>query len=125
MKLLLDTHCLLWWLDDPSVIAVPTRKLISDPRNDIFISAAVIWEIAIKQSIGKLTVIGDVDLCIAKSNFNRLPIAFEHAWFTKKLPMIHKDPFDRILIAQAMVESATIVTRDANIPLYGVPYELA
>ena len=125
MKLLLDTHCLLWWLDDPSLILGHTRTLISDPRNDIFISAAVIWEIAIKQSIGKLTVIGDVDLCIAKSNFKRLPISFEHAWITKQLPMIHKDPFDRMMIAQAMVESATIVTRDVNIPLDGIPFEMA
>lgn len=121
MKFLLDTHCLLWWLDDPSIISVPTRKLIPDPANDIFISSAAIWEIAIKQSMGKLVVVGDIDLCIAKSNFKRLPITFEHAWATKPLPMIHKDPFDRMLIAQAVVENATIVTRDVNIPLYGVP----
>ena len=125
MKLLLDTHCLLWWLDDPSIISIQAYKLVSDPTNDIFISAAVIWEIAIKQSIGKLVVIGDVDSCIEKSNFQQLPISSEHAWVTKQLPMIHKDPFDRMLVAQAMVENATIVTRDANIPLYGVPFVLA
>ena len=97
----------------------------SDPMNDVFISAAVIWEIAIKQSIGKLVVIGDVDSCIEKSNFQQLPISSEHAWVTKQLPMIHKDPFDRMLVAQAMVEKATIVTRDADITLYGVPFVLA
>ena len=81
----------------------------------------MIWEIAIKQTLGKLVVVGDIDLCKAKSNFKRLPVSFEHAWATKPLPIIHKDPFDRMLIAQALVEKATIVTRDANIPLYGVP----
>ncbi len=121
MKLLLDTHCLLWWLDDPFIISAQTRNFISDPANDVFISSVVIWEIAIKQTLGKLAVVGDIDLCIAKSNFKQLPVSFEHAWATKPLPMIHKDPFDRMLIAQAVVEKATIVTRDANIPLYGVP----
>jgi PIN domain nuclease of toxin-antitoxin system len=67
MKLLLDTHCLLWWLEDPSLISAQAHKLISDPANLVFISAAVIWEIAIKQSLGKLVVVGDIDLCIAKS----------------------------------------------------------
>ena len=66
--------------------------------------------LAIKQSIGKLIVIGDVDSCIEKSNFQQLPISSEHAWVTRQLPMIHKDPFDRMLVAQAMVEKATIVT---------------
>ena len=125
MKLLLDTHCLLWWLDDPSLLSTQAQTLVSDPTNDVFVSSAVIWEIAIKQAIGKLVVVGDVDLCITKSSFKRLPISFEHAWATKPLPMIHKDPFDRLLVAQALVENATIVTRDANIPQYGVSHIVA
>ena len=116
---------MLWWLDDPSIISVHAHKQISDPANEVIISAVVILEIAIKQSIGKLVVVGDIDLCIAKSNFKRLSINFQHAWAIKQLPMFHKDPFDRLLIAQAVAENATIVTRDINIPLYGVPCILA
>lgn len=125
MKLLLDTHCLLWWLDDPSLLSTQAQVLVSDPAHDVFVSSAVIWEIAIKQALGKLVVVGDIDLCISKSNFAQLPIRFEHAWAIKPLPMIHKDPFDRLLVAQAIVENATIVTRDANIPLYGVSHIVA
>jgi PIN domain nuclease of toxin-antitoxin system len=125
MKLLLDTHALLWWLDDPSLLSKQSYLQISDPNVEVLVSAAVIWEIAIKQSLGKLVVVGDVDMCITKSNFKRIEINFEHCWAVKGLPFIHRDPFDRMLIAQALVEKATIATRDPNFPPYGVPCVLA
>ncbi|MEX2175092.1 MAG: type II toxin-antitoxin system VapC family toxin [Pirellulaceae bacterium] len=121
MKLLLDTHMLLWWLDDPALLAIPAREAISEPSNEVLVSAAVVWEIVIKSSLGKLTIPDDLENVIERSGFVGLPMEAVHVLAIRNLPELHRDPFDRMLAAQAVVESATIVTRDAQLLRYPVP----
>jgi PIN domain nuclease of toxin-antitoxin system len=125
MRLLLDTHVVLWWLEEPERLSEAAHQAMGDPENRVFVSAASAWEIAIKPSLGKLTVNGDIEAALGRSGFEWLPIAENHAWATEALPQIHRDPFDRLLIAQAIVEEAILVTRDGNVPKYGVPTLLA
>ena len=119
--LLLDTHVLLWWLDDPVSLEAPARRLIADPRNRVFVSAAVAWEITIKRQLGKLEAPDDLEAALEQERFQHLPITVGHALAVAELPAIHGDPFDRIQIAQARLDALTIVTRDATIPRYDVP----
>ncbi|MEO8272187.1 MAG: type II toxin-antitoxin system VapC family toxin, partial [Aureliella sp.] len=121
MKLLLDTHVVLWWLDDPRLINDEARNAIEDPVNDIFVSAVVAWEVAIKSNLGKLTIPPEFEKAIHDAGFVELPISLKHAWRVARLAGHHQDPFDRMLVAQAIEESATIVSRDFKIPLYGIP----
>lgn len=121
MKLLLDTHVLLWWLDDPLMIEPGARELIQDERNEVLVSVAVVWEIVIKKAIGKLDAPDDVEDAIAVNRFLPLPIGLPHVLAVRSLGLHHRDPFDRILIAQALVEGGHLVTRDPNIGLYPVP----
>ena len=118
--LLLDTHVLLWWLDDPSLIAADARELIADPRRPVFVSAAAAWEITIKRQLGKLEAPDDLEDVLKRERFQHLPIAIRHAVAVAELPPIHADPFDRIQVAQARLEGLTIVTRDGRIPRYDV-----
>ena len=118
--LLLDTHVLLWWLDDPSLIAGEARELIADPLRPVFVSAAAAWEITIKRQLGKLEAPDDLEDALERERFQHLPIAVRHALAVAELPSIHGDPFDRIQIAQARLEGLTIVTRDGRIPRYDV-----
>ena len=119
--LLLDTHVLLWWLDDPSSIAGRARELIADPSRAVFVSAAAAWEITIKRQLGKLDAPDDLEDALERERFQHLPISMRHALAAAELPPIHGDPFDRIQIAQARLEGLTIVTRDGRIPRYEVP----
>ncbi|GAA3283121.1 type II toxin-antitoxin system VapC family toxin [Dactylosporangium vinaceum] len=118
MSLLLDTHVVLWWLTDDDTLAADIKDRL-DQDLDVHISAATIWEVAIKQSIGKL---GPADLPerIRDSGFRELPISSSHAIAAGRLPPIHRDPFDRMLIAQAQLEGLTLVTRDTHIQKYDV-----
>ena len=123
-RLLLDTHAFLWWLEGSSRLAAGARSSIADPHNEIVVSAASIWEIAIKLSIGKLTM-RDEDArrlpeVIAECGFAELSISAAHAADVRALPMHHSDPFDRILVAQALAEELRIVTADPAIAAYGV-----
>jgi PIN domain nuclease of toxin-antitoxin system len=119
VSLLLDTHVVLWWLsDDPTLAGEIKDRLDHEP--DVYVSPATIWEVAIKQSIGKLDKPVDLAERIRDSGFRHLNITAEHAIIAGRLPLIHRDPFDRILIAQAQVEQLTLVTRDAQIPRYGI-----
>lgn len=120
MKLLLDTHVLLWWLDDPNLLTEESRDAIADPDNDVFVSAVVTWEIAIKRALGKLTAPNDLEEMLVQCGFQELPISAAHALATETLPFHHRDPFDRMLIAQAMYETASLVSRDAVVDLYQV-----
>jgi PIN domain nuclease of toxin-antitoxin system len=116
VSLLLDTHVVLWWLmDDPALDGGFKDRLDHDP--DVYVSAATVWEVASKQSLGKL---GPVDLpeLVRDSGFRPLPIAAGHGIVAGRLPLIHRDPFDRMLIAQARVEGLTLATRDASIQKY-------
>lgn len=114
MKLLLDTHVLLWWLDDPSLLS-SARDAISDPRNEALVSVAVVWEITIKAALGKLDIPDDLEQMLAAAGFTLLPIDLRHVMAVRNLPAHHRDPFDRLLAAQAVIEIATLMTRDANL----------
>ncbi|GAA0442039.1 twitching motility protein PilT [Actinoplanes capillaceus] len=119
MSLLLDTHVVLWWLtDDPALAAEIKERLDHEP--DVYISPATIWEVAIKQSLGKLGMPADLAECIRDSGFRHLNITIEHSIVAGRLPLIHRDPFDRMLIAQAQAEHLTLVTRDVHIQRYDV-----
>jgi PIN domain nuclease of toxin-antitoxin system len=119
-RLLADTHALLWWLSDDPALSGAAREAIADPSNDVLVSAASIWEIAIKGSLGKLTVPDDLPATISAEGFEWLPVRPEHAWEVRSLPLHHRDPFDRILVAQARVERLPIVTGDPRFGAYAV-----
>ena len=121
MNLFLDTHILLWWLDDNASLSAAAREVIADTDNIVILSAAVIWEIRVKQAIGKLNIAPDVYDVIKNEGFEMLSVTPDHAFAVGDLPMHHRDPFDRILIAQAMLEGFTIVTHDAIFNKYPVP----
>jgi PIN domain nuclease of toxin-antitoxin system len=119
VSLLLDTHVVLWWLaDDPTLAADIKDRLDHEPG--IYVSAATIWEVAIKQAIGKLPEPARLPERIQESGFRPLPISADHAIVAARLPMIHRDPFDRMLVAQAQVEELALVTRDENCRKYEV-----
>jgi PIN domain nuclease of toxin-antitoxin system len=123
--LLLDTHVVLWWLEDPSLVSEAARDAISDPVNDVLVSAVSSWEIAIKAGVGKLDAPPNFEEAVAQCGLKMISITCQHALQTQSLPLLHRDPFDRLLVAQAIVEGATLVTRDAMIRQYGVPAILA
>lgn len=121
MKLLPDTHVLLWWLDDPLRLSEAARDRISDPENEVLVSAVSCWEIAIKRSLGKLKAPDDLSDVINQCGFVELTISIFHSLKTETLPLHHRDPFDRMLIAQALCESATLVSHDRLFEQYGIP----
>ena len=120
MKLLLDTHALLWWLADDARLGRRARQAIAAPTNLVFVSAATAWEIALKRAVGKLVAPGDVEEWLVESNFQALPIHIAEAVASAELPLHHRDPFDRLLVAQAQIGRMTIVTGDEEIARYGV-----
>ena len=120
MRLLLDTHALLWALAEPTKLSGQAFDAVADERNDVFVSAVSAWEIAIKRALGKLLAPDDLETGIASQGFSPLHITFHHAEVAGALPRHHANPFDRMLVAQAQAEGLTLVTRDAHIPLYGV-----
>lgn len=120
MRLLLDAHALLWWLADDPALAEEANAAIADPGSAVFVSAATAWEIAIKQTLGKLDAPSDLERQIEVNRFEPLSITIGHAYSAGTLPRHHDDPFDRMLVAQAMAEHLTVVTRDARMDLYGV-----
>lgn len=125
MTLLLDTHALLWWLDDPQRLSKAARKAIGDGKNTVYVSATVVWEIVIKQSLGKLDAPDDLVEAMTANRFLPLPVTVPHALAVRTLPHHHRDPFDRLLIAQAQHEGFKIVTRDPHVLRYDVPHVVA
>lgn len=126
MKLLLDTHLLLWAAGEPDHLSKGTRLLISDQDNELFFSAASLWEIAIKNSLGRNDFQVDARLLrrgLLDNGYNELPINSEHAVAIDSLPAIHKDPFDRILISQAKVEGIILLTADSMVAQYPGPIQ--
>ncbi len=121
MKLLLDTHAYLWWLADPGRLAAEARVAFANPRRFVLVSAASIIEIAIKQANGKPKVGGPPEAMLEPCRSRELPLRITHAAALRDLPPIHKDPFDRLLAAQAEVEGMTLVSRDTILSRYGVP----
>ena len=125
LNLLLDTHVLLWFLADDPHMRPDTLELIGDPRNDVFVSAASAWEIAIKVKLGKLAVASNIGKWLpeelAANRMKPLTITVAHAAGVEDMPLHHGDPFDRLLIAQARAENLTIVTSDRGFERYEVP----
>ena len=121
MRLLLDTHVLLWCLADSPELSADTRGLVIDGSNEVAVSVASAWELAIKQATGKPRAPDDLAEALEDAHLMPLPITLQHALAAGALPMHHRDPFDRMLIAQALIEGLTIVTRDVRFEPYGVP----
>jgi PIN domain nuclease of toxin-antitoxin system len=119
-RLLVDTHALLWWLSDDPALSPAARDALADPAGEPLVSAASLWEIAIKRSLGRLTAPDDLPDRIAGEGFAWLPITPAHAWQVRDLASHHRDPFDRVLAAQALVERLPILTTDARFSEYGV-----
>ena len=120
MNLLLDTHALIWSLENNPTLAEEARKAIIDGRNMVFVSAASVWEISIKRALGKLEAPDNLLQEIEGHRFTLLDMTARHADTAGRLPEIHADPFDRMLVAQAQLEKLVLVTRDDFIPQYAV-----
>ena len=124
MRYLLDTHTFLWWNMDDAQLSSLAKELIADSNNEIFLSAASAWEIAIKTARGRLTLPEDptrfVSNRMSLHGFQALPVQIHHAVQVYKLPMHHADPFDRLLIAQSQIESMPLISADADIRKYEV-----
>ena len=117
-RLLLDTQTLLWWLADDPRLGKEARSAISESRNDVYVSAASNWEISIKKSVGKLAAPDDIDRVVEEEGFIKLPITLFHGDQAGMLPKHHKDPFDRMLVAQAQAEGLIMITSDRFIGQY-------
>jgi len=124
MKLLLDTHLLLWAAGEPERLSKPARRLIDDPDNELLFSAASLWEVAIKRRLGREDFKVDARLLrrgLLDNGYSELPIISDHVVATESLPLLHRDPFDRILVAQATVEGVTLLTIDSLVSQYAGP----
>ena len=124
MKLLLDTHLLLWAAGNPDRLPAAARRLLDDLQNELIFSSASLWEVAIKHGLGRGDFRVDARLLrrgLLDNGYGELPITSEHAVALDSLPSIHRDPFDRILIAQSMVEGITLLTADPLVAQYPAP----
>lgn len=120
MRFLLDSQVLLWWLEDGPRLADDARSTIGSVENDVAFSVASIWELTIKQSSGKLALERDVREAMLAQGFGELPVLGEHALAVRDLPRHHRDPFDRMLVAQARIDGRTLITADRRLAAYGV-----
>jgi PIN domain nuclease of toxin-antitoxin system len=124
MRLLLDTHALLWWAAGDVKLSRRSRAAIGDSANAVFVSAASVWEVALKHHLGKLPAAGpllDAPLdYLADQDFAELGIGIRHALRAASLPLVHRDPFDRVLVAQAQIENLVLVGNEALFDAYGV-----
>ena len=127
MKLLLDTHLLLWAAGEPDRLSRQARALIDNPENELFFSAASLWEVAIKRGLGRADFTVDARLLrrgLLDNGYSELPIISDHVVATESLPPIHKDPFDRVLVAQATVEGISLLTTDLQLSQYPGPIRM-
>ena len=124
MRLLLDSHTFLWWVKDDPALGRRARAVIADPDNECFLSHVSVWEMAIKASLGKLKLPSAVERFVvehcAANSFQFLAITLAHIASVESLPFHHRDPFDRLLVAQARHENMTLVSRDLSLKAYGV-----
>lgn len=124
MKLLLDTHLILWGGEEPERLSQTAVRMITDPANTLYFSAVNIWEVAIKRAAQPDRFSADPDLlrqALLDSGYEEMAVTSVHAVGVAKLPLLHKDPFDRILLAQAMIEGATLLTSDKRLAAYPGP----
>lgn len=127
MKVLLDTHLILWAAGDPDRLSEGARQLLLDPATELYYSAASLWEVTIKRALGR----SDFEIdprrlwrMLPVNGYRELPVTGEHAITVEMLPLLHKDPFDRLLLAQAHVERLTLLTVDRRLAEYGPPVRL-
>ena len=124
MKLLLDTHALIWFAEDDEHLSTPARQALEDHANELFCSVASIWEIGIKASLGKLKLGAALDRTfrrrLEENGFGILPVEYAHAAHVLSLPWYHRDPFDRLLVAQAALEQMALVSHDNLLDAYGI-----
>jgi PIN domain nuclease of toxin-antitoxin system len=125
LRILLDTHLLLWWLENHPSLPTGAREMISNPENTIFVSAVSLWEIWLKQSLGKLRLPADFVPRLEAESFEQLPLLVSQTSQVALLPWHHRDPFDRMLIAQAQVEELVLLTADEGLAAYGKAVYLA
>ena len=128
MKLLLDTQILLWAAGQPERLSPAARRLLNNPRNTLMFSAATLWEIAIKKTLGREDFQVEPRLLrrgLLDNGYHELPITSEHAVGIDSLPLLHKDPFDRLLLSQALIEGVTLLTGDAQLARYPGPVRRA
>jgi PIN domain nuclease of toxin-antitoxin system len=120
MNLLLDTHVVLWWLADAPELGSVAREAIANRANVVHVSAVTAWEITVKRALGKLEMPDDWEQALAAEPFTQLPITWSHALRVGGLPDLHRDPFDRLLVAQALVEGLVLVSHDAAMARYPI-----
>jgi PIN domain nuclease of toxin-antitoxin system len=118
--LLLDAHALVWWLADDPTLSVAARGAIAEAGNDVIVSAATVWELAIKRAVGKIKLTDDLSAAVEAAGFSGVPVTMVDAEQAAALPAHHHDPFDRMLVAHALRLDATVVSRDAALDDYGV-----
>jgi len=119
-RLLLDTHVLIWWLNGDQQLGTTAKQEIGDEKNQVYVSAASTWEMSIKKQLGKLIAPEDIEQKVELAGFSKLSVSLFHGEQAGSLPLHHKDPFDRMLIAQAQSEGLVIVTQDEHFPDYGI-----
>lgn len=120
MRLLLDSHVIVWWLDGGQRLSEQAAAAIANPSNEVRVSVASLWELSIKQSVGKLKIDGDLREHVAAQSFVELLVLGQHAVAVIDLPRHHRDPFDRMLVAQAALEGLTLLTADPALSAYDV-----
>lgn len=120
MRILLDTHLMLWWLTSDRRLPKQAERLIADSDNEVYVSAASVWEIAIKSALGRIEGdVTEIEAALEPSGLVQLPIHGKHAVQVSKLPLYHQDPFDRMLVAQSLVEPMRLLTHDRILERYG------
>jgi PIN domain nuclease of toxin-antitoxin system len=120
VRLLIDSHAFLWWAEASPALGAAARNAIADPANEVLISIAALWELTIKQSSGRLTLPAEIETMVASQGFSVLSVTFIHLRRLAALTRIHMDPFDRMMIAQALAEGIPIATGDRIFTAYGV-----
>lgn len=120
MRYLLDTHVVLWWLTEQNKLSVKARKAIANKENDALVSSVVFWEMAIKKTLGRLTLPRNIIEVLTSQGFEMLPLLPEESLGVADLPLIHQDPFDRILVMQAKINDLVLITRDKQLSKYPV-----
>jgi PIN domain nuclease of toxin-antitoxin system len=120
VRLLIDSHAFLWWSEASPQLGTGAQRAIGDPANEVLISIAAVWELIIKASMGRLTLSAEIETMVLRQGFMVLPIGFEHLRRVEALAWVHKNPFDRMMIAQALADGLPVATADRRFAAYGV-----